>query len=112
MSCRAAPFTARDRHGTMFIAMPVPRDIMDELVARRAEEHAAAQREKLRDLALTAVLCLVWSALGISLILLAAHLTHELYARVAFFAGLAVGNGGILFTLLSAYRRGERRGDW
>ena len=92
--------------------MPIPRDIMEQLVAKRAAEHSAAQRDKVRDLALTAVQCLVWGALGIFLILLGAHLTDHVYSRVTFFAGIAVGNGGILFALLAAYRRGERRGDW
>ena len=105
-------FTLRDRGITISITMPIPYDIMDELIAKRAAEHSAAQRDKLLDLVLTALLCLAWSALGIFLILLGAHLTHQVYARVAFYAGIAVGNGGIVFTLLAAYRRGEKRGDW
>ena len=85
---------------------------MEELITKRAAEYSAAQRDKFLDFTLTALLCLVWSALGIFLILLGAHLTHPVYARVAFYAGIAVGNGGIIFTLLAAYRRGEKRGDW
>jgi hypothetical protein len=105
-------FTPLDWSSTISGSMPIPRDIREELIAKRAAEHSAAQRDKLIDLVLTALLCLVWSALGIFLILLGAHLTHRVYARVAFYAGIAVGNGGIIFTLLAAYRRGEKRGDW
>ncbi len=71
-----------------------------------------AERDKRRDFVRTALLCLVWSGLGIGCILWSAHTTNSIYGRIAFFAGLAIGNGGVIFTLLAAYRRGEERGDW
>ena len=91
--------------------MPIPPDVMEELINKRAAEHSAARRDTIRDLVLTAALCLGWGALGIFLILLAAHLTDAIVARVAFYGGIAIGNGGIIFTLLNTYRRLEKRGD-
>jgi hypothetical protein len=32
--------------------------------------------------------------------------------RIAFWGGLLIGNGGVMFTLIRAYLRGERRGEW
>jgi hypothetical protein len=46
--------------------------------------------------------CVAWSF----------HTTDTSYGRMAFFGGLGVGNGGVIFTLLAVYRRGEARGDW
>jgi hypothetical protein len=51
-------------------------------------------------------------ALGLFLMLWSAHTTDAGYGRIAFYAGLIVGNGGILYTLIAAYIFGERRGDW
>ncbi len=88
------------------------RALREEIVARNrrlAEEAAADQR---RDAVLTALGCLAWMALGVACLLWSFHTTDEGYGRAAFFAGIGIGNGGIIFTLLGFYRRGERRGDW
>ena len=92
--------------------MPLPEEILDELDARHRGERDQAERDKWRDLAWTGLQCLAWSFAGIALILWSAHTTSLAYGRMAFFAGVALGNGGIIFTLLAAHRRGERRGDW
>src|ERR687886_2549700 len=92
--------------------VPLPKEIREEMAARYAEYAHAAERDKRRDLARTALLCLAWSALGIVSILWSAHTTSHLFGRIAFWGGVGVGNGGVIFTLLAAYRRGEKRGDW
>jgi hypothetical protein len=92
--------------------MPLPRDILEEMAVRRRAEHSRAERDKVRDLASTALRCLAWSAAGILSILWSAHTTDPLWGRVAFWAGCGGGNGAIVFELLNAYKRGERRGDW
>ena len=92
--------------------MPLPDDVLDELDVRHRGEREAAEGDTWRDLARTGLLCLVWSAVGIVPILWSAHTTSVAYGRIAFFFGIAAGNGGIIATLLSAYRRGESRGDW
>jgi hypothetical protein len=71
-----------------------------------------AERDKWRDYALTAVKCLGWCGVGLFLIAWAVHTTDETLGRAAFYVGIGVGNVGIIYTLLAAYRRGEKRGDW
>lgn len=83
-----------------------------EMLANRMREREEAAAETRRDLLLTGVQCVLWSAGGIFLLLWSFHTTNVAYGRMAFFAGLAIGNGGWVFTMLAAYRRGEQRGDW
>jgi len=92
--------------------MPLPQHLLDEMQARRAAEATAADRDRFRDYLWTAVQCVLWCALGLLCIAWSLHTTDEAYGRAAFFGGLAIGNGGWIFTVLAAYRRGERRGDW
>jgi hypothetical protein len=92
--------------------MPLPQAIRDELARKRAEEHERAEGDKRRALALAGLQCVAWSAIGIFSILWSAHTTSVTYGKVAFYGGIGLGNGGVMFTLLAAYRRGERRGDW
>ncbi len=87
-------------------------DLYKEIQARSIEESQAASRDAVRDLALTALACLAWALAGIACIAWSAHTSNLLYGRMAFFTGVGLGNGGVIFTLLAAYRRGERRGDW
>jgi hypothetical protein len=92
--------------------MPVPKHLLEGLAARRARENEEADRDKLRLMMATAGWCVFWTAAGIFPILWSAHTTSLLYGRIAFYAGIGIGNGGILFTLLNAYRVGEKRGYW
>jgi hypothetical protein len=85
---------------------------MDEMIAKRAAEAVAAHRDKVRDLTRSALACLGWSLLGVACILWSAHTTNYTLGKAAFYGGIGIGAGGILFTLLAAYRRGEKRGDW
>ena len=92
--------------------MPLPAELLEEMSATRQAESDAADRDRLRDFVRSGLMCLGWSMLGIALILWSAHTLNSIYGWIAFFAGLGIGNGGILFTLIGAYRRGEKRGDW
>lgn len=92
--------------------MPLPPEILDELAAKRRAESGAAERDRRRALVTCAVLCLAWSLLGCTLIMGAAHTGDRLLGHVLFWGGVGLGNGGILYTILDAYRRGEQRGDW
>lgn len=88
------------------------RALREEMAARNRAQNEEASRDTLRDLAVSALQSVAWVALGIALIAFALHTTSEVYGRMAFYAGIAIGNGGWVFTMLAAYRRGERRGDW
>ena len=92
--------------------MTPSRDVLDAIEARAQAAHVDANRDRRRDLALTALACLGWSALGIMCILWSAHTTDFTYGTIAFYGGLGIGNAGIVFSLAGAYRRGEARGDW
>jgi hypothetical protein len=91
---------------------PSREELLDAIAARAESERTDAERDRRRDLTLSALACLGWSALGIACILWSAHTTSYTYGSIAFFSGVGIGNAGIIFTLLGAYRRGEKRGDW
>ena len=96
--------------------MGAPSDPNDDGVEaaqlRRAERDVEAKRITRRDLAWTALQCVSWVLLGLLLIGWSLHTTDLALARAAFYAGLGVGNAGWLFSVLAAYVRGEKRGDW
>jgi len=92
--------------------MPLPHELLQEMGRRRAAEHVEARRVTRRDLIVTAALCVLWVMLGLLLVAWSLHTTDLVLGRAAFYAGLGVGNGGWLFTVLAAYVRGETRGDW
>lgn len=92
--------------------MPLPKDVREDMARRYRAAAEEADRDRMWDLVRTALACFGWAALGIFLILWATHTTDATNGRIAFYAGIAIGNGGIVFTLVAAYRRGEERGDW
>ncbi len=92
--------------------MPIPADLQAELTAKRAAEHREASRDTLRDLLVSCLQVAFWCALGVALVLFSFHVHGYALGRIFFWAGLGAGNGGMLFSILAAYRRGEKRGDW
>jgi hypothetical protein len=92
--------------------MRLPPNILQNVAARRRAEQSAAERDRRRDYIITGVLCIGWAALGLALIMWSAHTGNSYLGRAAFYGGLGLGNAGIIFSLLAAYRRGEKRGDW
>jgi len=92
--------------------MPLPRGLLEEMEERHAAESLQADRDRLRDFARTALECVGWCALGMLCVAWSLHTTDVLYGQFAFWGGLGIGNGGWIFSVLAAYRRGERRGDW
>ncbi len=92
--------------------MPLPRELLEDMAAKRRDEEVVANRDKTLDYVRTALACFAWSVFGVGCILWSAHTYSMSFGRIAFFAGLGMGNAGIIFTLLAAYRRGEKRGDW
>ena len=92
--------------------MPLPADLLEQMAAKAREAESRARWDTRLDLFITALVCMCFSAAGIGLIGFAIHTTDPWIGRVCFWGGLGLGNSGIIFTLLAAYRRGERRGDW
>ena len=89
-----------------------PYALLEEMAARRRDEARAANRDRTRDFIRTGLECMGWCVLGLLGIGWALHTTDAELGRMAFWAGVGVGNGGWLFSVLGAWRRGERRGDW
>jgi hypothetical protein len=92
--------------------MPLRKELLEEMGRAREIAEREADRVRRRDMIRTGALCVVWMLLGLYLIGWSMHTTDERYASAAFYAGWIIGNAGIIFTLLDAYRRGEQRGDW
>lgn len=92
--------------------MPTLDELRDQIARRHDAEHRAAQSDTRRDYVRTALACWGWCLVGLGLVGLSFHVTDMTIAEVAFWSGLGIGNAGMIFTLLGAYRRGEARGDW
>lgn len=92
--------------------MFAPRPILQDEPESNADDGIDSDRERRADFLRSAVACIAWAACGIFGVAWSVHTTDLTLGRVAFFGGLGVANGGVIFTLLAAYRRGERRGDW
>lgn len=91
---------------------PTTRELREEMELARARAEEQAHADTRRDLAWTAVRCLGWCFTGLLLMAWAFHTTDMTLGRIAFSSGIMIGNGGIIVSLLRAYLRGERRGDW
>lgn len=92
--------------------MSPSRAALDELAERHADAAAHADVVRRNDLLRSSVACLAWAAVGLYLVGWSAHTTDPALGGASFFAGLGIGNGGIIVTVLRAYLRGEARGDW
>ena len=82
----------------------------------RMERHARSEREARRDtlheMFRAAAVITCWTACGLALIGLALHVTDAMTGRALWLGGHIVWIAGVASALLSAYRRGEERGDW
>ena len=80
------------------------------------ESTAAAERaarwDRLRALARVMAEIILWTALGLGGIGLAFHTLDIDLGWVYWWAGSVIWFAGVSFSVLSAYRRGEERGDW
>ena len=92
--------------------MAIHRKSYDEQIVRGLAEHHAAQRETYRDLLRTCGHMVFWVLVGWVCIGFAVHITNLAMGRALWWLGILLWIPGVLFSLLAAYRRGERRGDW
>lgn len=92
--------------------MPLRKQLLEEMGRAREAAEIEADRIRRRDMIRTGAACVMWMLLGLYLLGWSMHTTDDRYARAAFYGGVIIGNAGIIFTLLRAYRRGEQRGDW
>ncbi|MEO8337331.1 MAG: hypothetical protein ABI664_20300 [bacterium] len=92
--------------------MPIEPKLYRELIEQHEQAHRAAKSDTLRDLLLTCGHLLFWVVLGLVFLGMALHTTDRSWGNIFWKAGHTVWITGVLFSLLAAYRRGEKRGDW
>jgi hypothetical protein len=92
--------------------VPTPRKDYEALIVRREAEHRRAESDTFRDLLKTSLHLVLWVLAGWTFIGFSAHTTNATIGWILFWIGLAIWIPGVLFSLLAAYRRGEKRGDW
>jgi len=92
--------------------MPIDRKLYEEMQRKRDAEHRAAESERRRALAGTVVMCLVWAALGLVCFGFALHAADPGMGEIFRWGAYVITYGGLSFTLLRAYKKGEDRGDW
>ena len=80
--------------------------------SRSEAEHRAARGETYRDLAWTCGHMVFWVLAGWVCIAFAVHSTSLVFGKILWWLGITLWSPGVLFSLLAAYRRGEKRGDW
>ena len=92
--------------------MPLPEKYRRQLI----ETHARAERDSRWDPWLSLARAIgeiaLWTVLGASLIFLAFRAFDVELGRAYWLLGCSVWIGGVSFAVLSAYKRGEDRGDW
>jgi hypothetical protein len=91
--------------------MPLRQQLLEEMTRRREAAELEAERARRRELVRAALLCVGWLLLGLYILGWSMHTANYDYGRIAFYGGLIVGNGGIVYTLLRTHRRLEKRGD-
>ena len=83
--------------------------------AMRAAELAAserlARRDWRRDMAIAVAECFVSLGVGLWLIAWSLHTTDQRLGDVAMLSGAALGNAGLLLSLIRAHARAVERGD-
>jgi hypothetical protein len=105
---------ARDRGLYPFGNPPMPtnKELYEAMQRQREREHEAAERDRRRSLLVSAALCLFWALLGLGCFGMALHTTDRATGEIYRGAAYIVTYGGVSFTLIRAYLKGEKRGDW
>ncbi len=92
--------------------MALERPYEQEQVERNALLDREARRDYWRDIVRTMLHLAFWVSVGLAFLGMALHTHDVVLGRILWLAGQTLWLGGVLFSLLAAYRRGNRRGDW
>ena len=92
--------------------MPMNKKLYEELQVKREAEHRLAERDRQWAQVRSGIACLVWAALGLVCYAFAFHTRDAQMAEIYRWGAYVITYGGVSFTLLRAYRKGEDRGDW
>ncbi len=92
--------------------MPISERYYKEIIERNAEAERRAEQDKRREWIRVLAQIFLWTTLGLLGIGLAFHTYDVELGWVYWWAGAFVWVAGWSITMLTAYRRGVRRGDW
>ena len=85
---------------------------LERIARERLEAERQVSRVYRRELLRVCLECLGSSFLGLFCMAFALHTSDAGYGAIAWWGGMVVGYSGIALSLISAYIRGDRRGDW
>jgi hypothetical protein len=91
--------------------MPLPPEIQEELERKRLDEHRQASRDSFRANVRAALMCVVWSAVGLVVMAFGLHTNDPELGQIAWKGGMIVGYVGILFTVIRWHSKAKERGD-
>lgn len=92
--------------------MALERPYEREQMVRNALLERQARRDYWRDILRTVCHLAFWVAVGMGLMGSALHTRDAALGGILWLAGQTLWLGGVAFSLLAAYQRGHRRGDW
>ncbi|HTR78435.1 MAG TPA: hypothetical protein VMH39_10005 [Gemmatimonadaceae bacterium] len=105
-STRAAPRIGRAERPAWVVAE------YERIGREREQASREADRMYLRELVRACAQMLGWTAIGLVIAAFAFHAGDHATGMIFLYSGMIVNWGGVLWTIVSAYRRGEARGDW
>jgi len=92
--------------------MPINKQLYEEMQEKRFAEHLRAERDRRWSLVRAGLACLMWAFLGLVCYAFAFHTTDMAMAQVYKWGAYLITYGGVFYTLVRTYLKGERRGDW
>ena len=84
----------------------------ERIGAERAESEREARHVTRWELLRACLECVAWCALGLVIMFFAWFVNDVALGKAFLYGGMGVGYAGMAYAILSAYRRGEQRGDW
>jgi uncharacterized membrane protein HdeD (DUF308 family) len=85
---------------------------LERIGAERLIAEREAQREARRAMWKALLGCVASCAAGMFILFFAFWTNDRQLGMIFFWSGMLLGYGGMAYSLLSAYRKGEERGDW
>lgn len=92
--------------------MPLPEKYLRQQIEGRQLAEREARRDTMRAWFRALGEIVLWTLAGLGCIGLAFHTFDIRLGRVYWWLGFVVWIGGVSAATLSAYRRGQERGDW
>lgn len=93
-------------------SMPRSPEELERMAAERFAIEREVQRIYRRDFLRTCAECVGWCVAGLLLMGRGFHVTDVQLGWAWLYGGMTLGSAGILWSLFSAWKRGEERGDW